>query len=107
MSVTARSGPGLAQPRQVLAVEPVEFVGDVDLAVAAVLDPHAVPVIARHHLDERGVPTPRVPVAVPQAQRLAQPVTASSPSTVCMVAAHITGCSSLAACRIARISASV
>jgi hypothetical protein len=32
-------GAGVAQPPQILAVQPVELVGDEDLAVAAALDP--------------------------------------------------------------------
>ena len=49
----------VAQPPQVLAVEPVKLIGDVDPPEAAVLDPQPVRVIlARNDLDERRVPSP-------------------------------------------------
>src|SRR5947209_2739798 len=59
----------LAEVPYVLAVEPVDLVGDVEPPVAA-LGPHLLPLLTRDDLDERGVTAAGAPVTVLQPQLL-------------------------------------
>lgn len=64
-------GSGLAQLPDVLAVEPVDLVGDIQAPIAA-LGADLMLVLTRDDLDERGVAPAGMPVAVLQPERLAQ-----------------------------------
>src|SRR6266478_5701726 len=70
--VAGQIGASLAQLPDVLAVEPVQFVGDIQPPVAA-LGPHRVWMLTRHDLQVRGVAAPGVPVPMLQPESLAQP----------------------------------
>ena len=64
----------LAQLPQVLAIQPVQLIGDEHAPIMPALHPRpGRVVIARDHLHERGVTAAGMPVPVLQPQRLAQP----------------------------------